>query len=73
MPKLLRNFLALLAGSCSSIFAYWTLRTYLNRRKFRHIPGPSTRGITGFYFGNVLEILESLKNDELANDVILKW
>jgi hypothetical protein len=58
---------------CTSIFAYWTLRIYLNRRKFRHIPGPPTKGILGFYFGNMTEVLAGLRNDELFNDIVLKW
>lgn len=31
-------------GLGSAVLAYITLKIYLNRRKYRSIPGPSTRG-----------------------------
>jgi hypothetical protein len=45
MPSLLnKSLVGILIGSCTSLFSYWTLITYLNRRKYRHIPGPPTKG-----------------------------
>ena len=73
MPNLLKKSLILLAGSCTSFLAYWTVSTYLQRRKYRHIPGPPTRGIKGFYLGNAPEIIENLNNGGMFSDLLLKW
>lgn len=39
-----KNLAILTAGLSLSYVAYRTVITYLNRRKYRHIPGPPTKG-----------------------------
>jgi hypothetical protein len=39
----------LLGGLASSYIIYKTIRIYLIRRKYRHIPGPPTKGFTNFF------------------------
>ena len=39
-----KNLAILTAGLGLSYVAYRTVITYLNRRKYRHIPGPPTKG-----------------------------
>ena len=73
MPKALTKSLVILAGSCTSALAYWTLVTYLNRRKYRHIPGPPTKGIYGFFLGNTGEVLENFKRGDMFYELIEKW
>jgi hypothetical protein len=72
MSSVLKKSLALLFGSFTSLFAYYTLKIYLKRRKYRHIPGPSTNGISGFYKGNVNEIIEFTKRGETLWDMLLE-
>lgn len=35
----------LCAGLGSAILVYYTIKQYLKRRKYSHIPGPKTRGL----------------------------
>lgn len=56
-----------------SYFAYKTVRLYLKRRKYRHIPGPPTRGLLGFYMGNLIEFTQAMSNGKLVDDVFLEW
>ncbi len=42
------NVLSLLAGFVLSIGVYKTIDIYLTRRKYRHIPGPPTKGYSFF-------------------------
>lgn len=39
-----KNVVIALSGLGASYFLYKTLKLYLKKRKFRHIPGPPTRG-----------------------------
>ena len=73
MPSLLSKSLVILIGSCTSLFSYWTLITYLNRRKYRHIPGPPTKGLYGFYFGNMSEVVNNVKNGGTYFDLLETW
>ena len=34
------------------LFSYYSLKKYLLRQKYKHIPGPPANGLLGFYFGN---------------------
>ncbi len=38
------------------LFSYYTLKKYLLRQKYKHIPGPPANGIIGFYFGNSFDL-----------------
>ena len=73
MPSLLSKSLVILIGSCTSLFSYWTLITYLNRRKYRHIPGPPTKGLYVFYFGNMSEVVNKVNNGGTYFDLLEKW
>nr|UOU03257.1 cytochrome P450 3049B1-1 [Brachionus rubens] len=66
------RLLALLAGVGLTTFGYKTLQIYLLRRKYRHIPGPKTQGILGFYLGNAIDIAASA-NKKTFPDVISDW
>ena len=44
----LNSFLKLVGASVASYFTYLTLTIYLKRRKYRHIPGPGTRGYSKY-------------------------
>ena len=72
MSSVLKKGLLLFVGSCTSVFAYYSLKIYLNRRKYRHIPGAPTRGIGGFYRGHVRDLFEATKKDETIWDVLLE-
>lgn len=58
-------------ASLASYFAYYTLKVYLVRRRYAHIPGPPTKGILGFYLGNIYEFGECLKSGRIINEVFL--
>jgi hypothetical protein len=73
MSSILKKSLAVLVGSCTGFFAYWTLITYLERRKYRHIPGPPTKGILGFYFGHASELIENEKQKKMFYEMMLTW
>ena len=34
------------------LFSYYSLKKYLLRQKYKHIPGPPANGLLGFYFGS---------------------
>lgn len=74
MNKFLNNhYFKLIAILGSSYLVYKTLRIYLNRRKYRHLPGPPTNGILGFYFGNVIDMPKYLENGKIFNQFLLEW
>ena len=39
-----KNGTKLFASACLAAFGYYTLKIYLIRRKYAHIPGPETKG-----------------------------
>ena len=39
-----KNVVFTAGGLGAALIAYVTLRTYLNRRRYAHIPGPPTKG-----------------------------
>ena len=65
--------LAGLATAALSYFSYYTLKIYLLRQKYKHIPGPPSNGILGFYFGNLFEIKEGRNNDRILFETISRW
>ena len=70
---MLKKSLLILFGSGTCLLSYWTLRIYFNRRKFRHIPGPPTKGIYGFYFGNMAEVIQNVEQGGSYFELLLKW
>ena len=61
-----------LATAVVGLFSYGTIKMYLLRSRYRHIPGPPTKGILGFYLGNVFEIAKAYQDNKLLNDFILE-
>ena len=64
--------LSLIAGFGLTFVGYKTLKIYLLRRKYRHIPGPKTHGLLGFFLGNVPDIA-NLPKDKIFHDLIIDW
>jgi hypothetical protein len=63
-----------LATAITGIFTYYTLKIYFIRRRYRHIPGPPTKGILGFYFGQVFELKENKEiKKRVTADLYLDW
>jgi hypothetical protein len=62
-----------IAGSVIGLFCYKTFKIYLARKKFRHIPGPPTHGILGFYLGNLDELVAVMNSGKILADLILEW
>ena len=52
---------------------YKTFDIYNKRRRYRHIPGPPTFGISGFYLGNFLERRIAEKNGIIFMDLVNEW
>ena len=61
------------AGLAASFILYKTGKIYLVRRKFRHIPGPGTNGIIGYFFGNTSDILKLKKEGKVFVDFLTEW
>nr|QVK45595.1 cytochrome P450 [Brachionus paranguensis] len=59
---------------CASLilFAYKTIKLYLLRQKYSHIPGPKTNGLLGFYLGNIPELKELVKH-KMVPDILTDW
>ena len=68
------NYKLFLAGISTILvgyFTYYTLKIYFLRQKYKHIPGPPSNGILGFYFGNILEIKRS--SNKLLMNQVAEW
>ena len=66
--------LALVAAGLSlSYLGYKTVEIFLNRRKYRHIPGPPTKGLLGFFIGNLVEFTQAMSDGKLIDDVFFEW
>nr|ATW72318.1 cytochrome p450 CYP3049B5 [Brachionus calyciflorus] len=70
--KLLLNTFKIFLGFVILYLIYITVKIYFLRRKYRHIPGPKTKGIIGFYLGNIPE-LKSLISHKMAPDIFVEW
>ena len=55
------------------LFSYGTVKMYLLRLRYRHIPGPPTKGVLGFYLGNVFEIAKAIQDKKIIEDIVLEW
>nr|QUF59385.1 cytochrome p450 CYP3049B3 [Brachionus angularis] len=60
-----QNFLKItilsVIGTGFAFIGYFTVKLYFKKRKYAHIPGPKPGGILGFYFGNLIEVLQYTK------------
>jgi hypothetical protein len=55
------------------LFSYYSLKKYLLRQKYRHIPGPPANGLLGFYFGNTLDLFNKKRQGIELIDVFTEW
>ena len=66
--------LCCLSSFLSVLFAHFTIKMITLRKKYSHIPGPPTKGILGFYTGNLIELLvETRAKKKIMNEVFLRW
>ncbi len=69
-----KSYCGILAvGLTASYVIYKFGKTYLVRRKYKHIPGPPTKGIYGYFFGNVIETFEWVKRGKIFPDFLVEW
>jgi cholesterol 24(S)-hydroxylase len=72
-PVGLFKLLASIGLTCTlGFFILKTVKIYFNRRKYKHIPGPSTNGLSQFYFGQLGELNGMFKEDKHTSDFLLK-
>jgi hypothetical protein len=55
------------------LFSYYSLKKYLLRQKYKHIPGPPANGLLGFYFGNTLDLFNKKRQGIELIDVFTEW
>jgi len=70
------NYKILIQSSLTAIlglFSYYTLKIYLQRRKYKHLPGPPANGILGFYLGNTIELLNKQRQGVELVDILTEW
>jgi hypothetical protein len=71
---ILSNFVwTLLPVSISMFIIYKTVKIYIARKKLAHLPGPPTKGILGFYLGNLDEAIVTINEGKVLADLMLKW
>ena len=63
----------LLPASISMFIIYKTVKIYIARKKLAHLPGPPTKGILGFYLGNLDEAIVTINEGKVLADLMLKW
>jgi hypothetical protein len=63
----------LLPASISMFIIYKTFKIYIARKKLAHLPGPPTKGILGFYLGNLDEAIVTINEGKVLADLMLKW
>jgi hypothetical protein len=74
MHLMTRSVLLSLTSSALGFFLYKTLSIYLMRKKYSHIPGPPTRGLLGFYLGNLQRIRQVMNTDgTILADLLHEW
>lgn len=66
-------FMSIVIGTALlCFFIYKTIKIYLIRKKFRHLPGPPTNGILGFYLGNLNLAVKIMKEGKVFADLMLQ-
>ena len=74
MHLITRRILLSLSSSAIGFFLCKTISIYLMRRKYSHIPGPPTRGLLGFYLGNLQRIRQVMNTDgQILADLMREW
>ena len=68
--RLGKKIFGFFASLSLGFFAYKTIKIYLVRRKYRHVPGPKTNGITGFFLGNLDEAIRVLNEGKILSDLM---
>jgi hypothetical protein len=63
----------ILSTLCSVYAVYYITKTYKNRRRYKHLPGPPADGISGFLFGNLFEIIELSKKGKSFCEIQAGW
>ena len=71
--RLVRDVAGIFTTLVVGYVGYKTLRIYLLRRKYRHIPGPPTKGIKGFFLGNIAEIQMNSMQKRILTDLYCDW
>lgn len=54
-------------------FVQLTVKTYLMRQRYKHIPGPQTKGVLEFYIGNFHDIYIKIKRGGTIFDQYVDW
>ncbi len=70
--SILNLIISSLITGAVGLFSYGTIKLYLLRSRYKHIPGPPTKGILGFYFGNVSEFSKIVQEKKLWDDILLE-
>ena len=60
------------ATSCM-LFLYKSVKIFKLRQTYKHIPGPPTNGIFGFYFGNLDLIIKNTNDGKILADLVVEW
>jgi hypothetical protein len=69
-----KRYIGLLACAAAGYLLYKSGKIYFLRRKYRHIPGPPTKGIFGYFFGSVLyETYEWVSKGKIYPDFLVEW
>jgi hypothetical protein len=55
------------------LFLYKSVKIFNLRQKYKHIPGPPTHGIFGFYFGNLDLIVKATNDGRILADLVVEW
>nr|UOU03251.1 cytochrome P450 3049D1 [Brachionus rubens] len=63
----------ILVSSIGLAITFLTLRVYFNKLKYKHIPGPRTRGFLEFFWGNLNEINQALKRGKIVPEQYIEW
>lgn len=55
-----------------SALSYYTVKVYFLRRKYSHLPGPRSKGLIDFYFGQYFTITRHMSNN-ILQELHLEW
>lgn len=56
MLKIFKQAVSITFGGCLSVLGYLFVKQYLNLRRYKHLPGPSSKGYS-FNFVFIINIL----------------
>jgi hypothetical protein len=69
----IQNVFAVIVTLFTGIFTHYTIKTYLLRQKYKHIPGPPATGLIGFYLGNTPEFVKLKKEGKEFLEIFTTW